>query len=149
MKLPALRYADRITKSTQMQFGGLNHNPGALDGEIWDMKNMTAMDYPLLSSRPSRRLGTTLGKANGITAWDGLYWVDGTSFCRNGEELGPVTDGEKTFAALGAWLVILPDKAFYNTATGELGSMESSGAGESLTSRNGSLYGAAAAAFNA
>ena len=38
MKLPKLRYADGIGKSTQIQFGGLNHNYGAADGEIWDMK---------------------------------------------------------------------------------------------------------------
>lgn len=140
MKLPYLRYSDRITKSAQMQFGGLNHNPGATDGELWDMKNMTAMDYPLLATRPRRRVGRTLTKGNGIYSWDGLCWVDGTQFFYKGEAVGEVADGLKSFAAMGAYIIILPDKAYYNTLTGEFGNLESSWAGAELTFIDGLLY---------
>ena len=76
MKLPKLRYADGIGKSTQIQFGGLNHNYGAADGEIWDMKNMTSDHYPVLATRERRRLFMKLNEPGGIYAWDKLCWVD-------------------------------------------------------------------------
>lgn len=54
MKLPKLPYQDQLNKSYQVQFGGYNHTEGARDGEIWDMENMTADDYPVLASRNKR-----------------------------------------------------------------------------------------------
>ena len=40
MRLPSVQYSDRISKYKQIRFNGLNHNVGAGDGELWDMKNM-------------------------------------------------------------------------------------------------------------
>ena len=51
-----------------------------------------------------------------------------------------MTAGQKTFAALGAYIVIFPDKAWYNTLTGEFGSLEATWSGSSLTFTNGKLY---------
>lgn len=141
MKLPGLRYADGITKGQQVKFGGLNHNLGAGDGELWDMKNLTGDYYPLLASRRERMRYTSLSAPGGLYSWEGLAWVDGTSFCYQGQVKGTVTAGQKTFAALGAYLIILPDKAYYNTQTGEFGSLEAAWSGTSLTFANGTLYG--------
>ncbi len=80
MKLPAMRYGDGLRKSTQVRFGGLNHNPGAGDGEHWDKRNLSWRLSPLLSTRPPRRLYRTLAAPGGLFAWDGLCWVDGDGF---------------------------------------------------------------------
>lgn len=40
--LPEMLYSDGITKATQTQFRGYNHNLYAQDGELWDMKNLTS-----------------------------------------------------------------------------------------------------------
>lgn len=141
MKLPSVQYADGIKKGRQVQFGGLNHNLGAADGELWDMRNLTSDYFPLLATRPQRLLYRKMeGTPGGLFSWDGLAWVDGTGFYFKGERRGTVTEGEKTFAALGAYIVIFPDKAWYNTLTGEFGSLEATWAGSSLTFTNGKLY---------
>ena len=59
-RLPGMAYSSGITRSQQVQFGGLRHHPNAGDGEIYDMENMSARDYPLLRSRDKRRNGGTL-----------------------------------------------------------------------------------------
>lgn len=140
MKLPSMRFADGITKGQQVKFGGLNHNLGAGNGELWDMRNLTGDYYPLLATRAPRMRYRTLAEPGGLFAWGGLSWVDGTDFFFEGEKKGTVAAGRKTFAALGAYIIILPDKACYNTVTGEFKSMEAAWSGSSLTFTNGKLF---------
>lgn len=141
MKLPSMRYADGITKGQQVQFGGLNHNLGAGDGELWDMRNLTGDYYPLLATRPRRLLYRSMsGAPGGLFDWDGLCWVDGTGFYYGGVHKGNVTEGQKVFASLGAYIVIFPDKAWYNTLTDEFGSLEAAWSGTRLTFTNGLLF---------
>ena len=126
MNLVPKRYADRITKRTQMKFGGLNHIPGAGDGELWDMRNLTSDNLPLLSSRRRRWKYGQIDAPGGLYAWEKLCWVDGTDFYYDGEVKGQVRECEKIFCCLTPYIVILPDKAYYNVQTGEFGSLESS-----------------------
>lgn len=140
MKLPAMRYADGITKGGQVKFGGLNHNQGAGDGELWDMRNLTSDYAPLLATRSPRFKYKALDEPGGIFSWDGPAWVDGDGFFYNGERKGTVKPGKKTFAALGAYIVILPDKAWFNTVNGEFGSLEAEWTGKVLTFKDGKLF---------
>lgn len=146
MKLPSMIYGDDIRKGRQVKFNGLNHNLGAGDGELWSMRNLTSDYYPLLATRQKRRFFRKLTTPNGIFSWDALAWVDGTDFYYNGIARGTVTDGEKTFTALGAYIIILPDKKYYNTATGDFGDMVSTWSGTQITFTNGTLYGETAEA---
>lgn len=143
MKLPSMRYADGIAKGKQIKFGGLNHTKGAGDGEIFDMRNLTGDHAPILSTRAGRLRHKRLQQPGGIFNWEGLCWVDGTTFYCNDEERGQVTAGKKFFAAIGAYIVIFPDKCYYNIDTEEFGSMESVWEGEELSFCDGELYGSA------
>lgn len=145
MKLPDMIYRDNIKRVVQTVFKGYNHNLYAGDGEIYDMTNMSSIHYPLLSSRPPRRLFTTLVKPNGIFGRDKLCWVDGTAFYYDSVLKGNVTDTKKTFAAIGPHIVILPDKKYYNTATDTFGSLEASRTG-AVTFQDGTLFGESAEA---
>lgn len=127
--LPAMAYGDGISKRKQVKFGGYNHTLAAENGELWDMENLTSDFYPLLSPRERRWTCRTLAKPNGLYAHDGLYWVDGTGFYADGELKGIVTDGHKKFASLGAYIVILPDKKYYNRLTGDFGTLEAEWSG--------------------
>jgi len=129
-KLPRMVYADGIRKAAQTKFKGYNHTLAAHDGEIWDMKNMSSDFYPLLGPRKARYCVATLDKPNGFYAKDGLYWVDGTGFYANGENKGTVSDGRKQFVGIGAYIIVLPDKAWYNRLTGEFGRMEAQWSGD-------------------
>lgn len=146
MKLPNMKYADGFTKTTQVKFAGLNHTLGAGDGDIWDMKNMTGDHWPLLAVRSPRLLFRTLAEPGGIYCWNKLCWVDGTGFYYDGERKGKVSAGTKRFAAMGAYIIVMPDKCYYNVETDEFGSLEATWSGASLTFMNGTLYGEAAQA---
>ena len=143
--LPQMVNADRITGRKQVKFGGYNHTAAADNGELWDMKNLTSDYYPLLSPRERRWVYTTIQKPNGFLAHDGLFWADGTGFYADGTLKGSVTDTKKTFASLGAYIIILPDKKYYNRLTGEFGSMEASMSGPAKL-QDGSYAGESAAA---
>jgi hypothetical protein len=104
------------------------------------MRNLTSDHMPLLATRAPRALYKTLTAPGGLYAWEKLCWVDGDGFFVDGERKGTVTAGQKTFAALGAYIIILPDKAYYNTDNGEFGSIESAWQGNSLTLTNGRLF---------
>lgn len=140
MKLPDMIYGDGIVKGKQTKFGGLDHNLGAGDGTLWNMRNLTGDYYPLLATRRKRRLYGTLSEPHGMFSWDGLAWVDGTGFYYKGERKGTVEASKKRFAALGVYIVILPDKKYFNTLTGEFGDLESRWSGAQLTFTNGKLF---------
>lgn len=127
--LPRMIYADNPGSQMITQFAGLDHNRVVQSGKLYDMLNMTLEHYPAISTRQGRTLIRTLTKPNGMGARDKLFWVDGTDFCYDGVVKGQVADSWKTFAQLGVWILIFPDKLFYNTATDTFGSMEASWTG--------------------
>ena len=141
MQLPSMRYAEKYGKGTQVRFRGLKHRLGANDGEIWDMQNMTGDHYPLLATRNKRRKYKTLENPGGLFSLDGLCWVENNAFFYGGEEKGQLTAGQKKFAAIGSYIVILPDKFYYDTRADVFGAIESAWTGATLTFGNGKLYG--------
>jgi len=139
-------YDDNIKRITQTAFGGYNHNAAAGDGELYDTTNMSSAKFPLLTPRGKRGLVSTLTAPNGIGAGDKLYSVAGTSFVYDGTAQGTVADSDKTFAEMGAWIIILPDKKYYNKVTDVFGDLTATWSGASLTFQDGYLYEEAAAA---
>ena len=124
--LPEMVYADGIRKYRTVSFGGYDHTAGARDGGIWDMENLTGALYPVLSPRMPRWNVRDIPSPGGLYAHDGLFWASGGGFYAGGELKGKVAEGEKTFVSLGAYIVILPDKKYYNRLTDEYGDMEAS-----------------------
>lgn len=110
------------------QFGGYNHNPRIPENEFDDMGNMSSIYYPVLSPRPKRGTLTLLTKPNGITAKSNLFWVEGTSLYHNGALVTglTLTDNAKQFVSMGAFLLIWPDKVYYNTVDFTHGPLEAS-----------------------
>ena len=141
MRLPSLPNRDGYGKSTQMQFGGYEHVRGAGEGTLWDMKNLTGDDYPLLSVRKRRGLVRRLDQPHAIGGDAKLYWVDGTGFYYDGERVGTVTAGKKQFAGMGKRTVIFPDKAVFNTDTGTFENLEARTSGRNVRFGGGTLYG--------
>lgn len=123
MNLPPLQ---EIQNQRDMisEFKGYNHNIVVSPNQFYDMGNMTADYYPVLSPRHIRGHLKTFTKPNGLFAKDHLCWVDGTSFCYQGEVIGTVTDTEKQFVSMGAYVLIFPDKKIFNTLTGDFDSLE-------------------------
>lgn len=120
MEVPSLNTI-KTSLQAQAAFGGYNHNAQIGDSEWYDELNMTSDDYPLMSPRHKR--GTYASPANpqGLIAKDALLYVDGSSVVFNGYtiDIGLSTDVEdcpKTLVSMGAYVIILPDKKYLNTA---------------------------------
>lgn len=137
-----LPYMDEIQTTRDMirEFRGYNHNDVIPENEFYDMQNMTSSRYPVLSVRDKRGIGAAMTKPNGIFFKNYLYWVDGDKFYGNdgtdGATVlrGDVEDSAKTFVSMGAYLLIFPDKKFYDTATHLFGDLENKWtAGEETT----------------
>ncbi len=107
-------------------FGGYNHNLRIGSGEFYDMENLSSTHYPLLSPRPKRgtfapEAGEAAINPQGLIAKDSLGYVDGRYFVLNEYriDLGLSTDEKdcpKTLISTGAYVIILPDKKWINTA---------------------------------
>lgn len=115
MKYPKLR----VTESSRQMvdtFKGYNHNLRIGDGEFFDMKNMTADHYPVLSPRRKRGVYASPTSPTGLIAKDALCYVDGTKFVINKYpvEMG-LNDEPKQLISMGAYVIIMPDKKYINT----------------------------------
>lgn len=118
-----LPIVNEIPTSREMvdKFLGYNHNLQISESEFYNMENLTSTHYPLLSPRSPR--GTYAADINpqGLIAKDSLGYVDGSYFVLNQKriDLGLSTDADKcpkTLVSMGAYVIILPDKKWINTA---------------------------------
>ena len=128
MLYPIIQEVDKYREMTSA-FGGYNHRLSCSDGQFYDMENMTSEYFPLLSPRQNRGIVKTFQNPQGILDKETLLWIDNGRLYLDGEEkeLSGVTispEGEKTIAKMGAFVVIMPDKIWYNADSGECGYME-------------------------
>ena len=107
-------------------FKGYNHNLRIGEGEFFDMTNLSSDNYPVLSPRRKRGIYKTPSDPKGLVAKDGLCYVDGSNFVINeyptpmGLEINvpmglETNDKPKTLISMGAYVIIMPDKKYFNT----------------------------------
>ena len=123
MKLPAINQIRRKTEGVN-RFTGLDQRPKTAQTAFAEMKNMTCEYLPVMASRRPRMRLRTLKHPNGLFAHDELCWVDGTDFYWDGQKVGKVEDSPKEFVRMGAYVLIWPDKAYFNTEKKEFGYLE-------------------------
>ena len=116
MKLSMLREIPS-TRSMIDVFRGYNHNLRIGEGEFYDMKNLTSAGYPTLSPRPKRGIYSSPKNPTGLIAKDSLCYVDGEDFYINEYKIAMgLSDEPKTLISIGAYVIIMPDKKYINTA---------------------------------
>lgn len=100
------------------EFRGYNHNLRLADGEFFDMKNMTSSLYPVLSPRGHRGVyASSDNPITGMIAKDSLCYVDGSEFVMNEYRIDMgLSEEPKQLISMGAYVIILPDKKYINTA---------------------------------
>ena len=128
MYYPRLQELERYREMTSV-FGGYNHTLSCGEGQFFDMQNMTSSYYPILSPRKERGIIKALKNPQGILDKDGLWWIDDKVLYKNGKavELKNVSFNDKapkTMTKMGAIVVVLPDKIWFNAETLECGYME-------------------------
>lgn len=120
--LPDLREGNQ-TRTVIDVFGGYNHNLKIGEGEWYEESNLSAAHYPMFSQRRSRALyATAAGDIQGMIAKDALAWVEGGKLWYNNAIVDGVKlsddpeDNPKQLVSMGAYLCIIPDGVYVNTA---------------------------------
>ena len=98
-------------------FQGYNHKLKIDEGQFYDMKNLSSANYPILSPRGQRGVYASPALPLGMVAKDTLCYVDGSKFVMDqySVDMG-LNSEEKTLVSMGAYVIILPDKKYINTA---------------------------------
>jgi hypothetical protein len=115
--LPQLdyEYTDREVTDT---FLGYNHNLKINVGEFFNTENLTSTYFPLMAPRKKRGRVRSLVSPGGLLAKEKLAFVDGGTLYYDGTAtpVSGLSTGEKQLVSMGAYIVIFPDKVYYNTA---------------------------------
>lgn len=123
-KLPSLIYGDGRVRQQNLAFGGIDYTPGCAPG-AWEMtENVSSREYPAVVPRPSREVMATHEGATAMYVHGKMALVIGTEFFYDGVKIGNVSPGRKQIAVVEDWLVIWPDKIYYNMATGAFTALE-------------------------
>ena len=125
MRFPSLSPRPR-SRETVDAFGGYHHRERISDQEFYELENLTAHQYPVLSTRAPRGLYARNVHPQGMIAKDSLCYVENGDFVLNGYHIPMELNQEpKQLVSMGAYVIILPDKKYINTADiADRGSME-------------------------
>lgn len=141
MRYPRFTNVSRYRESTNV-FGGYNHTLSCADGQYYDMKNMTSINYPVMSPRSKRGIlaiatndhdtqsvviDTKLADVpTAMLDKEGIMWIVGKKLYKNGTDVQLAVEIDETklpksMVKMGAYVVIIPDNIWYNADTGESG----------------------------
>lgn len=149
MSLPNLPAGDKLRREVRTEWGGLNLNENAGDGELIEALNMSSREYPLLATRRpwyklfiNRINDPTVKNAAAFGVSGDLFWIaedpDNAGTYKLYYGYAPMTaagtvsaatreDASKIrFACLQNKIYVFPDKKVYDETAGTWGSMEAS-----------------------
>ena len=159
MSLPNLPAGDKCRREVRTEWGGINLNENAGDGELIEAMNMSSREYPLLATAwpPEFRLQEESAYAP-VMAGSNLHYIVGKQDGYYIRQLGCETDKKLNlaeldlkkvrYAALGTRLVIMPAKQVYDVSDRSLKDMEVVFTNTSTLSIQDGTYGGVPAAGN-
>ncbi len=124
MLLPYLSEVQKASKKYDVTFRGINYGEGSVDGEFVETCNISTDQYPCLAPRAERIKEGHYTSPTTLHAKGHLLVIDGTKVLYNDVEIGTVSEGKKQTATIGNYIVIFPDKVYYNVEDDIFGSME-------------------------
>ena len=135
MRLPYMQVAPSRTQDMRVGFGGLNLREDAAEGEFAFTQNLSSERYPYVSPRRPRTkfYSTEGGSVNGIFGGadfllyavdTGLYRISISDTGPTATQIGTVENNKKQFVRMGAYVLVWPDKAIYNSETGAFEKIE-------------------------
>ena len=119
-KLPKMRYGSGTGEVQQVSFGGLKHSVNCADGEIFDMRNISVKEHPIMSVRAQR------GKTKVVSETSARIYADNGVMLRVTEfglyyehiqvlEAAEMKDPNNTFfVRFGNRVLMMPDKVLLN-----------------------------------
>lgn len=133
MLLPYLSEVQNASKKYSVAFRGLNYGEGTQDGEFAETFNLSTDMYPCITQRAERiQQGSFTKKATTLHSKGELLVIDGTDVIYGDKKIGTVSEGKKQTATVGNYIVIFPDKKYYNVETDKFADMEETYEAEGL-----------------
>ena len=124
--LPYLKAGNETAKQYTVAFRGIHWGEDFPEGSLAHCENLTSARFPCLSQRGGRRALGVYPAPSALAVKDGLTVIHGTNVVWKGRTVGTVTPGRKQLAVVGRYLVIFPDKAYFDTEEEVFGSLEAS-----------------------
>lgn len=135
MRLPYMQVAPSRTQDMRVGFGGLNLREDAAEGEFSFTQNLSSERYPYVAPRRPRTKFYSIegGSVNGIFGGadfllyavdTGLYRISMGDTGPTATQIGTVENSKKQFVRMGAYVLVWPDKAIYNSETGAFEKIE-------------------------
>lgn len=135
MRLPYMQVAPSRTQDMRVGFGGLNLREDAAEGEFSFTQNLSSERYPYVAPRRPRTKFYSIegGSVNGIFGGadfllyavdTGLYRISISDTGPTTTQIGTVENSKKQFVRMGAYVLVWPDKAIYNSETGAFEKIE-------------------------
>ena len=121
--LPIMPRSSGIRRTIQMQFGGLDRSAGAADGTLWDTKNLTTDELPLIATRGQRKKYPASGTKAMLALEEGLLLLryNGIIYL-GGNSIGWVSMQNVTtecrFIPFGRQVMLMPHKVLLHTEYG-------------------------------
>lgn len=159
MSLPNLPAGDKFRREVRTEWGGLNLNENAGDGELIEARNMSSREFPVLSTEHLSKERATL-VMDAIYSYAGKlgyeYNVGGSVILvdptRTNHEVSIGNQLTRQFATLGERMILLgnapagvtPTKKIYDFGTGTVSDMEASVSGTGAWFGDGTYGGVAA-----
>ena len=106
------------TRLTTERFLGLDRRESPPDGAWARCENLSLRSFPALAPRAPRGTVAKLSHPGGLCAKDALCWVENGTLYVGGAPT-PVTglaERERQLVSMGAYLILWPDRMYYNTA---------------------------------
>lgn len=122
MRLPIVKNNNRYTNHV-VTFGGLNLLQSFSAGEMTDCSGISHNSFPAITQRQKSQKvfscispsGASFAREECIAADDGLYY--------NRKKVMELEKGEKQLVFLGDRAIVFPDKVYYDTKSGEIGTL--------------------------
>jgi len=119
-----MNQAKKNSKEYVVNFKGLNLGEGYQSGELSACENLSSAEAPCLTQRFGRVPVNTYTNAEAIHVKGELMVIAGGKVMYGNREIGSVNEKRKQIVNVGKFIIIYPDKLFYNTENGEFGSMD-------------------------
>lgn len=144
MRLPRLPNGFMKSRARTVQFLGVNLTENYTDGEMFDCKNLSTLQYPTLSQRKGREQVEGYSDVQDMYTWDDkLVIVDNGTLYVNGVSITSVTNTKKQFAVVNSRLIVFPDKISVDLRNNEYKQLEATvrttGASNSVTFTTNSI----------
>lgn len=122
MRLPYLNNINNL-KISPLLFSGINKKEIINDNEISDGHNLSTDEIPAICPREPMEVIKSLVKPNYLGVINNkLVYVDGTSFYYDNQLKGTVSDTKKSIVDFNGYIVIFPDKKYYDYINNEFNS---------------------------